>query len=250
MPHLSKPQTKALAAFSVGIAKEEGCGINAAAKKLPFAENPAAVERGIQRFIANDKVDNAESRRAMAKRVIGSLPEDKPDVLVVDETGLNDRLRAIGGAPSLEGLFPVAWRRCPQVADRAGGADSQDARMGSGRYGRRQESDSDCRRGNRQLAELSDAPGMSWRRRARAFRKSGMESGSREPAVAGGGAVVYVDGEFGSRGVQFGQGGERGFGRRGAGSALRAVQSGSLTCSTSALSGGAAASVRRCSQSV
>ena len=46
MPHLSKPQSKALAAFSVGIAKEEGCGLNAADKKLSFAENPAAVERG------------------------------------------------------------------------------------------------------------------------------------------------------------------------------------------------------------
>ena len=49
MPHLSKPQSKALAAFSVGIAKEEGCGLNAADKKLSFAENPAAVERRIQR---------------------------------------------------------------------------------------------------------------------------------------------------------------------------------------------------------
>ena len=254
MPHLSKPQTKALAAFSVGIAEEEGCGLSAAAKKLPFAENPATVERRIQRFIANDRIDHAESRRAMAKWVIGSLPEDKPVVLVVDETGLNDRLKAMVEAVAFEGRsIPVAWRRCPQVADGAGGADNQDSRMGSGRYGqpgRRQESDSDGGQGNRQLAELSDAPGMSWRRRARAFRKSGMESGAREPAVAGGGAVVCVDGELVSRGVQLEQGGERGFGRRVAGGALRAVQSGPLTCSTSALSGGAAASVRRCSQPV
>ena len=225
MPHLSKPQTKALAAFSVGIAKEEGCGLSAAAKKLPFAENPSAVERGIQRFIASDRIDNAESRRAMAKWVIGSLPEDKPDVLLVDETRLKDRLDAMVAAVVFKGRsIPVAWRRYPQVADGAGGADSQDARMGSGRHGRRPESDSDCRRGNRQLSEMSDAPGMSWRRRARAFRKSGMESGSREPAVAGDGAVVCVDGELGSRGVQLEQCGERGFGRQVEGGALRAVQ--------------------------
>ena len=84
---LSKPQSKALVAFSVGIAKEEGCGLNAAAKKLPFAENPATVERRIQRFIANDGIDHAESCRAMAWRVIGKLPEDKPVVVLVDETG-------------------------------------------------------------------------------------------------------------------------------------------------------------------
>ena len=95
MPHLSKPQSKALAAFSVGIAKEEGCGLNAAAKKLPFVGNPAAVERRIQRFIANDRIDHAESCRAMAKWVIGNLPEDKPVVLLVYETGLKDRLMAM-----------------------------------------------------------------------------------------------------------------------------------------------------------
>ena len=50
--------------------------------------------------------------------------------------------------------------------------------------------------------------------------KSGMESGSREPAVAGDGAVVCVDGALGSRGVQFGQSVERGGGSRAARSAL------------------------------
>ena len=88
MQHLSKPQTKALAAFSVGIAKEEGCELSAAAKKLPFAGNPTAVERRMQRFIANDRIDNAESCRATAKWVVGSLPEYKPVVLPVDETVL------------------------------------------------------------------------------------------------------------------------------------------------------------------
>ena len=178
MPYLSKPQTKALAAFSVGIVKEEECGINAAAKKLPFAENPAAVERGIQRFIASDKIDNAESRRAMAKRVIGSLPEDKPVVLLVDETGLNDRLKAMVEAVAFDGRsIPVAWRRLSQrrLADGTGASDNRDARMDSGHHGqpgRRPESDSDGGQGNRQLAELSDAPGMSWRRRSRAERSA------------------------------------------------------------------------------
>ena len=114
MPHLSKPQSKALAAFSVGIAKEEGCGLNAAAKKLPFVGNPAAVERRIQRFIANDRIDHAESCLAMARWVIGSLPEDEPVVLLVDETSLKDRLKAMVVAVAFEGRsIPVAWRLCP-----------------------------------------------------------------------------------------------------------------------------------------
>ena len=54
MQHLSNPQSKALAAFSFGIAKEEGCGL-----------------------IAGDKIDRAESRRAMSRRIIGSLIEYK-----------------------------------------------------------------------------------------------------------------------------------------------------------------------------
>ena len=95
MPRLSKPQAKPLAAFSVGIAKAEGYGLSAVAKKPPFVGNPAAVERRIQRFIASDRIDHAESRRAMVKWALGSLTEDKPVVLLVDETGLKDRLKAM-----------------------------------------------------------------------------------------------------------------------------------------------------------
>ena len=45
MPHPLKPQIKALAAFSAGIAKAEERGLNAAAKKLPLVGNPIAVAR-------------------------------------------------------------------------------------------------------------------------------------------------------------------------------------------------------------
>ena len=69
MSHLSKPQSKVLAAASFGIAKAERRSLNAVAKKLSLLGNPAAVERGIQRFIANDGIDRAESCRAMARRV-------------------------------------------------------------------------------------------------------------------------------------------------------------------------------------
>ena len=212
-PHLSKPQAKALAAFSVGIAKEEGCGLNAAAKKLPFVGNPATVERRIQRFIANDRIDHAESCRAVAKRVIGNLPEDEPVVLLVDETGLKDRLKAMVVAVAFEGRsIPVAWRRCPNEDWPMGLVDLITEMLG---WVRDAMDDLDDERkaiviadrgiGNspsliREIVglgmfclmrvtkkvrvmmedgevspfdELSDAPGTSWRRKARAFKKSG-----------------------------------------------------------------------------
>ena len=86
----------------------------AAAKKLPFAGNPVAVERRIQRFIASDRIDHSKSCMATAKWVIGSLPEDKPDVILGDETGLKYRLKAMMAAVAFAGrAIPVAWRRCP-----------------------------------------------------------------------------------------------------------------------------------------
>ena len=154
MPHLSKPQTKTLAAFGVGIAKEEGRGLNAAAKKLPFAGNPAAVERRIQRFIANDRIDHAESCRATARWAIGNLPEDKPVVLPVDETGLKDRLKAMVAALSQRGL-----------ANGTGGSDNRDARMGLGRHGRpgrRPKGDSDGGQGESATRPVSSMRSWAW----------------------------------------------------------------------------------------
>ena len=213
MPHLSKPQSKALAAFSVGIAKEKGRGLSAAAKKLPFAGNPAAVERRIQRFIASDRIDHAESCRAMAKWVIWNMLEDKPVVLLVDETSLNDRLKAMVVAVAFEGRsIPVAWRRCPNEEWPMGLAELIIKMLGWVRDAMDALDDdrkaiviADRGIGNspnliREIAGLgmfclmrvtkkvrvmmengevspfdepSDAPGRSWRRKAKAFKKSG-----------------------------------------------------------------------------
>ena len=50
----------------------------------------------------------------MARRAIGNLPEDKPAVLLVDETSLKDTLKAMAMAVAFNGrALPVAWRRCP-----------------------------------------------------------------------------------------------------------------------------------------
>ena len=50
-------------------------------------------------------------------KALGSLLEDKPVVLLVDETGLKDRLKAMVVAVAFEGRsIPDAWRRAPRCS--------------------------------------------------------------------------------------------------------------------------------------
>ena len=213
MSYPSKPQSKVLAAASFGIAKAERRSLNAVAKKLPLLGNPAAVERRIQRFIANDGIDRAESCRAMARRVIGSLPEDKPAVLLVDESSLKDRLKVMAVAVAFEGrAVPVAWWNYPNkewpmgladlIAELLGWVRDAMDDIGDGRKaiavaGRGIGNSPSLLKAVEGLGmrclmrvtkrvrvmmedgeaapfdELADASGASWRRAARAFKKSG-----------------------------------------------------------------------------
>ena len=96
-PNLSKPQATVLAAFSFGIAKAESCALNVVARGLTFLGIPDTVETRLRRFISNPRVDMAESCERFARSVIRALPRKKPVILLVDETSLCDRLKAIEG---------------------------------------------------------------------------------------------------------------------------------------------------------
>ena len=110
MPRLSLPAVKTLAALSFGVAKTKRCNLNLAAKSLPFVGIPSTIERRFQRFIANDKIDRADACRMMSAWVAGCLPEDEPIMLLVDETSLRDRLKAMVVAVAIQGrAAPVAW---------------------------------------------------------------------------------------------------------------------------------------------
>ena len=139
---------------------------------------------------------------------------------MVDETILKDGLKAMVAAVAFDGrALPVAWRRCPNEKWPMGLVELTAKTLGWVR-----ESRDELGGGRKAFDDLSDAPGTSWRHRARAFKKSGMASGAREQALAGDGAVVRVDGGLGRRGVRLGQGGERSGGRQVAGGARRPVQ--------------------------
>ena len=92
-PNLSKPQAAVLAAFSFGIAKDEFRPLNAVA--LTFLGIPDTVEARLRRFISNPRIDMAESCERFARSVIRAPPRKKPVILLVDETSLKDRLKAI-----------------------------------------------------------------------------------------------------------------------------------------------------------
>ena len=108
-PNLSKPQAEVLPAFSFGIAKAKSCALNAVARGLTFLGIPDTVETWLRRFISNPRIDMAESCESLARSVIRDLPRKKPVILLVDETSLHDKLKAMVVSVAYEGrAIPVA----------------------------------------------------------------------------------------------------------------------------------------------
>ena len=107
--NLSKPQAEVLAAFSFGAAKAKSCALNAVAREPTFLGIPNTVETRLRRFISNDLIDMAECSKNLARSVIRALPRKKPVILLVDETGLQDRLKAMVVSVAYEGrAIPAA----------------------------------------------------------------------------------------------------------------------------------------------
>ena len=102
-PNLSKPQAAVLAAFRFGIAKAKSRPLNAVARDLAFLGIPDTVETRLRRVISNPRVDMAESCKSLARSVIRALPQKKPVILLVDETSLHDRLKAMVVSVAYEG---------------------------------------------------------------------------------------------------------------------------------------------------
>ena len=102
-PNLSKPQVAVLAAFSFGVAKAKSRPLYAVARGLSFLGIPDTVETRLRRFISNPRVDMAESCERLARSVIRALQRKKPVILLVDETVLRDRLKAMVVSVAYEG---------------------------------------------------------------------------------------------------------------------------------------------------
>jgi hypothetical protein len=106
-----------LAAFSLGVAWAKSCTMSRVAQSLfPLGKLPA-VERRLQRFLANEHVDWHQGSVCLAQWVLPALRghSARPVVLLVDETTLNEYLKVMTVALAYRGrALPLAWWCYPQ----------------------------------------------------------------------------------------------------------------------------------------
>jgi hypothetical protein len=116
---LSKPQAATLAAASLGVAEARSCTLSRVAQKLFRLGSLPAVERRLQRFLSNERVDWKAGSICLAQWLLpGLLPgpkSKKPVVLLVDETALQEHLKIMVVALAWRGrALPLAWWCYPQ----------------------------------------------------------------------------------------------------------------------------------------
>lgn len=112
MDNLSWPQAGMLAAFSYGLALTGRCTLSWVARSLSSLGKPDTVERRLQRFLANTRIELGECCVRLSRWVIGSLPARKPLflMLLVDETSLQDHLKVMAVSLAYRGkAIPLAW---------------------------------------------------------------------------------------------------------------------------------------------
>jgi hypothetical protein len=107
--HLSKPQASVLALYSLGLALAKRCALTATAESLASVGKPDSVERRLQRFLSNQRLDWASSAQALAAWVLTAL-SGPVVVLLVDETSLQDKLKVMSVGLAYRGrAIPLAW---------------------------------------------------------------------------------------------------------------------------------------------
>lgn len=109
MTHLRKPQLRMLATASLGLALAERCTLTRVAKALPSQGKMDTIERRLQRFLSNERIEWGECSQALAAWVISSLTTDVV-VLLVDETSLKEKLKVMAVSLAYRGrAIPLAW---------------------------------------------------------------------------------------------------------------------------------------------
>lgn len=110
MPNLSKPQAWGLAIFSFGVARARHCFASRVSENLGLLGKADSVERRLQRFLANGRIEVQVCCRAWARWVLNSLAGGDI-VLLVDETKLGKWLGVmVIGLAYRKRCIPLAWR--------------------------------------------------------------------------------------------------------------------------------------------
>ena len=110
MKPLRKSQAVGLAAFSWGVALARRCTLRGVAEALPSLGKPDTVERRVQRWVANARLDWQVGARALARWVLGRMAGREVVVLLVDETSLQEHLKVMVVSLAYRGrALPLAW---------------------------------------------------------------------------------------------------------------------------------------------
>jgi hypothetical protein len=114
--NLSKPQARALALFSFGVAHARSCILPHVAEKLYWRGKADSVERWFQRFLSNSRIDWKVGCQNLAAWVLSSVVfGQNPLILLVDETSLADHLKVMVVSLAYRGrAIPLAWWCYPQ----------------------------------------------------------------------------------------------------------------------------------------
>ena len=110
VPQVRKSQAKVWAAFSWGVAVARRCSQRGVAEALPTLGKPDTVERRLQRFVANPRLDWQLGAQGLAAWILRSLQLPTPLVLLVDETSLQAHLKVMVVSLAYRGrALPLAW---------------------------------------------------------------------------------------------------------------------------------------------
>jgi hypothetical protein len=109
-PMLGKWQAEGLALFSLGVVLAERCTLSKVAEKLLLVGKPDSLERGMQRWIANPRLDTEEMSRCWLELVARQM-DSEAWILLVDETKLNEHLSVmVVGVAYQASCIPLVWR--------------------------------------------------------------------------------------------------------------------------------------------
>jgi len=109
-PEMGRWQKRMLAAFSYGVVLAESCRLSTVAKHLTGRANGSSMERGLQRFLANERI----VMRVMFKWWINwvlRLWGKAALLILVDETKLSDHVAVMMVGVAYQGsAIPLIWR--------------------------------------------------------------------------------------------------------------------------------------------
>lgn len=110
IPQVRRSQAKVWAAWSWGVAVARQCSQRGVAEALGVLGKPDTVERRLQRFVANPRLDWRVGAQGLTAWILRRFPASGPRVLLVDETSLQAHLKVMVVSLAYRGrALPLAW---------------------------------------------------------------------------------------------------------------------------------------------